>query len=236
MTVSFDMAKNYFKESGLELREFQYQQLSVYLHELIKANTHINLTAITEPVEIWKKHFLDSAVLLQKVKLPLGESCLDVGTGAGFPGMVLAILRPDLKITLLDSLQKRIGFLTHLIETLGIDHIQCVHGRAEDAGKNVEYREQFDFVTARAVAPLPILMEYCLPFVKIGGSFAAMKGPSESVADGKQAAAVLGGEMISEEYYDLFDVGKRQIILIHKTEHTPEKYPRRSDKVKKNPL
>lgn len=234
--ISFEQAQSIFQTASLPLYETQYLQLTKYLELLLETNAHMNLTAITEPEEVWSKHFLDSAVLLQHVEIPLGAACLDVGTGAGFPGMVLAILRPDLQMTLMDSLQKRIGFLEKVAETLGLAGVRCVHARAEDAAKETQFREQFDFVTARAVASLPVLAEYCLPFVKIGCVFAAMKGPSEQAAIAFDAVEKLGGSFAAEKVYTLAGIGERRVYLLQKSEHTPEKYPRRGDKIKKNPL
>lgn len=236
MCVSFEQAKKIFSAYDLPLCEAFYQQLTIYMQELTEANRYMNLTAITEPEKIWNKHFLDSAVLLKKASIPLNGACLDVGTGAGFPGMVLAILRPDLQITLLDSLKKRVDFLQRVTSLLQIENVCCVHERAEDAAKNEAYREQYDFVTARAVAALPMLTEYCMPFVKIGGTFAAMKGPNEDAACMCHALSVLGGEMLSAEKYQLAGIGERQLILSRKTQISPPQYPRRSDKMKKNPL
>ena len=210
--------------------------LAAYLAELTETNRHMNLTAITGSAEAWEKHFLDCAILLQKVQLPLGATCIDVGTGAGFPGMVLALLRPDLQVTLLDSLQKRIGFLEQTAAKLGLANVRCIHARAEDGAKLPELREQFDMATARAVAAMPVLTEYCLPFVKQGGVFAAMKGPSETAEQAETAAKLLGGEIVGEESYTLPTAGERKLIRIRKTAPTPQKYPRRSDKIKKQPL
>lgn len=174
--MTYEAAKQLFDGAGLPLTESHFAQFQCYLAELTETNRHMNLTAITEPAEAWEKHFLDCAILLQKVQLPLGATCIDVGTGAGFPGMVLALLRPDLQVTLLDSLQKRIGFLEQTAAKLGLANVRCIHVRAEDGAKLPELREQFDMATARAVAAMPVLTEYCLPFVKQGGVFAAMKG------------------------------------------------------------
>ncbi len=150
--------------------------------------------------------------------------------------MVLAILRPDLQITLLDSLQKRIGFLEQTAARLGLANVRCIHARAEDGAQDSELREQFDMATARAVAAMPVLTEYCLPFVKNGGIFAAMKGPSETAAQAENAAKLLGGAVVGEEQYTLPTAGDRRIIRIEKVSATPKKYPRRSDKIKKQPL
>lgn len=234
--MTYETAKALFSGAGLTLSESHFAQFQCYLTELVEVNRHMNLTAITEPGEVWEKHFLDSAILLQKVTLPLGASCIDVGTGAGFPGMVLAILRPDLQITLLDSLQKRIGFLEQTAARLGLANVRCIHARAEDGAQDSELREQFDMATARAVAAMPVLTEYCLPFVKNGGIFAAMKGPSETAAQAENAAKLLGGADVGEEQYTLPTAGDRRIIRIEKVSATPKKYPRRSDKIKKQPL
>ncbi len=234
--MTFEQAKKIFQNAGLDLYEMQFRQLSTYLEKLVETNQHFNLTSIIEPAEIWAKHFLDSAVLLQKIPISIGSHYLDVGTGAGFPGMVLAILRPDLQVTLLDSLQKRVDFLVDLAEYLGIDNVRCVHARAEDAAKMTEYREKFDFVTARAVAALPVLLEYCLPFVKLGGMFCAMKGSSESGRDVENAAWTLGGSFQQEVNDTLENVGQRRLIFFEKVEKTPAQYPRRGDKIQKKPL
>ncbi len=231
--MNYESAKECFTAAGLVLCETHYQQLTAYGKLLVEANKQMNLTAITDPAEIWAKHFLDSAVLLKEVQLPMHARCIDVGTGAGFPGMVLAILRPDLEITLLDSLQKRVDFLQQTAETLGLANVFCVHARAEEAARLPRYREQYDFATARAVAALPVLTEYCLPFVRVGGRFAAMKGPSESPEDAAKAAALLGGEVTGERAYALEGVGQRKIILMEKKTPTPENYPRRGDKIRK---
>lgn len=235
--MTFSEAKALFESQQLPLCETHYRQFQIYLETLVETNRYMNLTAITDLAEVWAKHFLDSAMLLRQISVPLGGSVLDVGTGAGFPGMVIAILRPDLRVTLLDSLQKRVTFLEETAAALGVSQqVTCIHSRAEDAAKLPRYREQFDLVTARAVAELPVLTEYCLPFVAVGGVFAAMKGPSEHAGYAEAAAEILGGDQPEEISYCLDAVGERRIIRIRKRAATPEKYPRRSDKIKKNPL
>lgn len=236
MKISYEECQAIFQAGGLPLCETHYYQLSAYLDCLLEKNQVMNLTAITDSREVWAKHFLDSAVLLTKVDLPLGTSCIDVGTGAGFPGMVMGILRPDLEITLLDSLQKRIGFLEEVCEKLGLSRVRPVHCRAEDGARMPELREQFQFATARAVASLPVLAEYCLPFVAVGGTFAAMKGPGESAEDALAAAEKLGAELNSCQAYKLDGVGQRQVITFRKIDSTSKQYPRRGDKIKKAPL
>ncbi len=234
--ISYKEAQEIFSNANLTLYDTNYRLLSTYQEYLCKANQHMNLTAITDSREIWHKHFLDSAMLLQKISFPLYASCIDVGTGAGFPGLVLAIFRPDLQITLLDSLQKRVTFLSEVTEILGLDHVRCIHARAEDAAKQAELRERFDFATARAVASLPIVLEYCLPFVKIGGLCIPMKGPNESITDGITAATALGAGIKQEICYTLKEVGTRKIFCYEKTNKTPVDYPRRGDKIQKKPL
>ena len=157
--MEYESAKALFAAAGMPLYEQQYCQLQAYLKTLAETNEKMNLTAITEPAEVWAKHFLDSAALLCHAKLPTGASCIDVGTGAGFPAMVLAVLRPDVQFTLLDSLQKRVRFLEQTAQLLGLGNVRCIHARAEEAARQPELREQFDFATARAVAALPVLAE-----------------------------------------------------------------------------
>lgn len=234
--MNFEQAQALFAVQQLTLSQMQYDQLERYLAFLLETNRHINLTAITEPAQVWTKHFLDSALLFRQVEIKKGAACLDVGTGAGFPGMVMAILRPDLAVTLLDTLQKRVHFLEEASKRIGLKNVRCVHARAEDAGKDAQFREQFDFVTARAVASLPVLAEYCLPFVKVGGVFAAMKGPNEDGAAAEHAIEELGGAMIGERRYQVTEIGQRSVYVIEKRSHTAQKYPRRGDKIKKKAL
>ena len=211
------------------------EQLAQYGQALIEKNQVMNLTAITEPRDVATLHMLDCAPLLACGRFS-GRTLIDVGTGAGFPGLALKILVPSLEVTLLDSLQKRIGFLEQTAARLGLANVRCIHARAEDGAQDSELREQFDMATARAVAAMPVLTEYCLPFVKNGGIFAAMKGPSETAAQAENAAKLLGGAVVGEEQYTLPTAGDRRIIRIEKVSATPKKYPRRSDKIKKQPL
>lgn len=221
--------------TALDLDPAAADKLARYAELLLEKNKVMNLTAITVPHDVATLHLLDCAALAAQLDLS-GKRVIDVGTGAGFPGMVLAILRPDLQITLLDSLQKRIGFLEQTAARLGLANVRCIHARAEDGAQDSELREQFDMATARAVAAMPVLTEYCLPFVKNGGIFAAMKGPSETAAQAENAAKLLGGAVVGEEQYTLPTAGDRRIIRIEKVSATPKKYPRRSDKIKKQPL
>ena len=229
--------KRLLEEQGIESTEEQLLQFDRYAELLVEWNERMNLTAITEPDEMMRKHFLDSAVLLSYVSLPKNAAVIDVGAGAGFPSVPCAILRPDLKLTLLDSLNKRITFLSALCSALGIP-AECVHARAEEGGRMPLLREQFDLATARAVAHLRELSEYCLPFVKVGGLFAALKGPDleEELSEAKPAIRLLGGRIEQVEEYNLDKVGKRTFVLIRKISQTSSKYPRMTAKIKKQKL
>ena len=226
------------KEAGLEFTEKQLEQFSLYFDLLIETNKVMNLTAITEPEEVAVKHIIDSLLAYDEKIFP-GKLLADVGTGAGFPGIPLKIYCPELKVVLLDSLAKRLKFLEAVIEKLGLKDISCVHLRAEDAGQNKDHREKYDLVTARAVARLSVLSEYCLPLVKVGGCFIAMKGSKfqEEILEGSTAVGILGGEIISAEEVKLpgLDDG-RAIIRIRKIKKTPVKYPRKAGLPEKQPL
>lgn len=212
------------------------QRLQRYAELLVEWNEKMNLTAITEPEDIAIKHFLDCLMFFKYVNVPEGASVIDIGTGAGFPGVVLKIARPDIKLTLLDSLQKRIIFLRTLCDELGFKDVETVHSRAEDGARTL--REKYDFAVARAVANLPVLSEYCIPYVKAGGSFVALKGASakdESEA-AKAAIKVLGGKLESVDTFSLCNSGERGIITVKKISQTPPKYPRNPGKISKQPL
>lgn len=225
------------EEHGLEASAQMLQQFDQYAELLVDWNQRINLTAIVEPREICSKHFLDSALLLKHAKLAQGSRLIDVGTGAGFPSLPCKILRPDLDVTLLDSLNKRIHFLTNVSENLQIS-TNCIHARAEDGGHQAELREQFDVATARAVAHLRELSEYCLPFVKVGGIFVALKGfeIEEELKESQKALQLLGGSVLDVVKYTLPDDQKRAMVLVQKVSQTPTKYPRMTAKMKKQPL
>jgi 16S rRNA (guanine527-N7)-methyltransferase len=216
---------------GLELTSEQGAQLCAFGEALIEKNKVMNLTAITEPQAVAKLHFADCLALLKMTDFH-GKTVIDVGCGAGFPGVPLKIGEPSMKLTLLDSLQKRITWLTELLPTLGVE-AKCVAARAEEYG----YREQFDIATSRAVARLPILAELCLPFVKVGGCFLAMKAAAarEELEEAKRAIAVLGGKLERVVEYEI-DGAERCVLLIRKCKPTPPQYPRRFAKIKQNPL
>ena len=234
MLPDFVLCCSEFESCGLHLTHEIYNKLDAYAEFLVEYNQNVNLTAITEPHEILVKHFIDSILLSKYVDFPLNSTIIDVGTGAGFPSVPLKIYRPDLKLTLLDSLNKRINFLKLLADKLGID-CQFIHGRAEDVSKTTEYREKFDFAVARAVANMSLLSELCIPIIKVGGIFAAMKGPTEDISIGMNAVKILGGEICDDVKYSLKDE-ERRIVLVKKISQTPSKYPRNSSQIKKKLL
>jgi len=233
--INKEKLKEYAADLGISLDENAALMFSHYSDILVEVNSYMNLTAITESDEILIKHFIDSLEVLKYVDIPKGASIIDVGTGAGFPGVPLLIARNDIKLTLLDSLKKRIGFLETVIENCKLN-ASFVHSRAEDAGQNKVFRETFDFATARAVAPLNVLAEYCLPFVKVGGSFIALKGNAEDIEKGKTAVSLLGGEIQSIVSYELPNGDARTIVVIKKISQTPTTFPRNPKKIASSPL
>lgn len=231
---------NDLKEWNLELSEMQLAQLEKYYEMLVEKNKVMNLTAITEYEDVLKKHFLDSLALSQLIPLTGKKYCLlDMGTGAGFPGLPLKIVFPELEVTLMDSLNKRIVFLQEVIDELGLTGITAVHGRAEEAAGKAEYREKFDFCVSRAVARLVSLAEFCIPFVKQGGFFIPYKSGEikEELSEAKFAIRELGAEYRKMHSFVLpnSDI-ERTLILIEKTKQTPKKYPRAGGKPLKQPL
>lgn len=234
MLPDFEKMSNSFDKYGLKINEKQYDQLCIYADFLVEYNKNVNLTAITDPVEILYKHFIDSILLTKYVDLSNNSAIIDVGTGAGFPSVPIKIFYPNIKITLLDSLNKRITFLNELCEKLEID-AELIHGRAEIIGKMPEYREKFDVSCARAVANMSLLSEYCLPFVKVGGVFAAMKGPSENISTAFNAIDLLGGKFENDFSYEI-ESEKRKIVVVRKVSQTSTSFPRNSSQIKKKPL
>lgn len=235
MILPINTAQDLFKSFGLELNDNIYNKFEKYADFLIEWNEKINLTAITDPQGITEKHFLDSLAIFRTGYLHDNASVIDVGTGAGFPGIPMKIFKSDIQLTLLDSLNKRIKFLNEVSDNLGLDAV-CIHLRAEEGAKNTDLRESFDVATARAVAPLPILCEYCLPYVKIGGIFAALKGPNENSKDSFTAYRTLGAEIMEVIEYELPCGDKRQLIIYNKIKETPQKYPRKFAQIEKKPL
>ena len=230
--------REYAREYGIELSEEQLNQFNTYYEMLIEKNKVMNLTAITEKEDVMVKHFADSIAVASCYDFVNQEvSLIDVGTGAGFPGIPLKIAFPNLKVTLLDSLNKRVSFLQEVIDELGLEEIQAVHDRAEDGAKKVEFREQFDICVSRAVANLSSLSEYCLPFVKVGGYFISYKSGNceEEVIAAKSAVFLLGGKVKDTIKFDLGESG-RSFIKIEKVKGTPKTYPRKAGTPSKKPL
>lgn len=224
---------------GISLNETQLMQFETYYELLIKWNQVMNLTAITEFEEVMQKHFVDSISVTGFMSMQDKKSILDVGTGAGFPGIPLKIVYPHLQMVLLDSLNKRIRFLDEVVEKLKLDGIKTVHGRAEDAARKEEYRENFDLVVSRAVANLSSLSEYCIPFVKKEGYFVSYKSgnASEEILQAEQAIHVMGGKLEKIEKFVLPDSDMERIfVMIKKIDHTPKKYPRKAGMIKKEPI
>lgn len=230
-------AASYAEKNGLILSEEQIEKLDIYEKLLLEWNKKMNLTAITDSDGIAIKHFYDSLTPLIFSDLPKGAKIIDVGTGAGFPSIPLAIARPDLSFTLLDSLNKRLTFLNEVCDELSIKS-ELVHMRAEDAAKKLKFREKFDVSISRAVASLPILCEYCLPFVKIGGIFIAMKGANakQELKESKNAIKLLGAELEDNIEITLPDGSERNLVIMRKINATPKIYPRHGSKISKKPL
>lgn len=225
------------KTIGVELDEVALKRFRIYYDMLIDYNTRMNLTAITQEQEVIVKHFCDSLCLLSKYPFEQGVSVVDVGTGAGFPGLPLLIARPDIKLTLLDGLNKRLVFLADVLNNTGLK-AEIVHARAEEGGNDKKYRERFQIATSRAVARLNVLSEYCLPYVAKGGVFLAMKGPAatEELQEAQKALKLLGGETENVQEYTLSDQSSRTVITVRKKFSTPTQYPRHNSKIKKQPL
>lgn len=227
------------KEYGLELTSDQISAFNRYYELLVEWNEKINLTAITEPREVAIKHIVDSLSCYQKELFTGQVSLIDVGTGAGFPGLPLKIFYPELKLTLLDSLNKRVKFLQLVVDELGLKDVEVIHARSEEAARNKKYREKFDLVTARAVARLPIICEYCLPFVKQGGTFIALKGRQyeEEIQEAQKAFSVLGGKLVKSMPVKLPELeDKRAVVYIKKEKATPKVYPRKAGTPERNPI
>ena len=227
------------KELEIDLSEKQLQQLSEYYELLIRWNKVMNLTGLTEYGDVYEKHFLDSLSLVKVIDLQKTERVIDIGTGAGFPGIPIKIAFPHLQITLLDSLKKRIGFLNEVVEKLGLEEVETIHGRAEDFARDKQYREVYDLGVSRAVADLSVLSEYCLPYVKTGGSFIAYKSDTaeEEIKKSEPAIQVLGGKIETVLKFQLpeTEIG-RSFVRIDKIEATSNKYPRKAGVPLKKPL
>lgn len=238
------LLQEYAAEYGVMVDAQAAERFDRYAQLLVEWNERMNLTAITQPNDIVLKHFADSLTVIPLLPEKQGFSLIDVGTGAGFPGIPLAIVRGDMQLTLLDSLNKRLTFLQQVCTELGI-RAQLIHARAEEGGRKPELRESFDVVTARAVAALPVLAEYCLPFLKKGGRFIAMKGPDSDaeLEQASRAVTMLGGTVTEVKNLVLpvtpragVEEQERRLFLIDKTTQTPSRFPRQSAKISKEPL
>lgn len=234
--------KNIIKEKaevlGVLVSDDLIEKLEIYAKELKEWNEKINLTAITDDEGIAVKHFIDSLMLLKYIDIPENSKIIDVGTGAGFPGLVIAAARPDVKVTLLDSTGKKLKVVNDIGEKMGLLNYEILNMRAEEAGQKKEYRELYDFATARAVAELRVLSEYCLPFVKQNGYFISMKGAlaDKEIENATNALKTLSGKIEEKYNFNLCDAGERNIIKIKKISQIPTKYPRVSAQIAKKPL
>ncbi|HHT62701.1 MAG: 16S rRNA (guanine(527)-N(7))-methyltransferase RsmG [Bacillota bacterium] len=227
------------KESGIDYSDDILVKCQKFYDLLLLWNQKINLTSLKDPKDIAVKHFVDSLICLKQVSFHQDDNLMDVGTGAGFPGVPIKIFLSGMKLTLLDSLEKRCRFLSNLVKTLELKQVDIIHGRAEDKGRETSYREQFSLVTARAVTALPILAEYCLPFLKVGGCFFALKGGEvhEEVEKGRKAIEIMGGEVAEIKYYRLPLLNDaRSLVIVKKTCPTPGKYPRKAGIPSKKPI
>src|SRR5690625_5128548 len=231
--------KDTLLKGNIKLTDRQLEQFARYYEMLVEWNEKVNLTAITDKNEVYLKHFYDSVTPALYDDFTNVNTICDVGAGAGFPSLPLKICYPHLKVTIIDSLQKRIHFLEQLVDQLQLTNVYLVHSRAEDAGQQRKYREQFDVVTARAVARMSVLSEYCLPFSKKGGHFIALKGSSvaEELSDAKNAIKTLGGEVSKVESFHLpKEKSERSIVWIEKVKNTPKKYPRQAGIPNRKPI
>ncbi len=230
---------NSFKELNIELNEKQVEQFAKYSDMLIETNKVMNLTSITDETEVVLKHFADSVSLLKEYNIPEDATIIDVGCGAGFPSMPLKLVMPNNSFTLVDSLNKRINFLESVVGELCVENIELVHSRAEDLGQDLNYRENFDFGVARAVASLNVLCEYLLPFVKVGGKLIAIKGRNyeNEIEESKKAIEILGGKISDVKSVNIPNTDiTHYIVFIDKISTTPKNYPRKAGKATKSPI
>jgi len=237
MANSFDKFIEEAENINIVFTNEQLEQFRMYYEMLVEKNKVMNLTGITEWDEVLEKHFLDSISLIRAIDLNQELTIMDMGTGAGFPGIPLKIAFPNLKVTLADSLNKRVLFLQEVIDALGLEGIEAIHGRAEDLARDKKYRENYDLSVSRAVANLSTLSEYCLPFVKLGGQFISYKSGEieEEVASSKSAVFLLGGKIKDTVKFELGESG-RSFIVIDKVKGTPKTYPRKAGTPSKKPL
>ena len=235
----YNLMKTSSENMNINFDKAHYEKFERYMRILQKWNEKINLTSIIEDKEIIQKHFIDSIKIFEFEEMENMEKIIDVGTGAGFPGIPIKIVKPEIKLTLLDSLNKRVKFLKEVGKELGLENIEYIHGRAEDFGNDNNYREQYDLATSRAVANMTVLSEYCLPFVKVGGYFIALKGPSveDELRESEIALEKLGGRIkeIIEVDIEESDL-KHNLVIVEKVSKTPANLPRRTVSIRKKPL
>lgn len=224
-------------QHNITLTDNQVNMFNTYYEELVMKNKVMNLTAITDYEDVVRKHFIDSLMISRNVDMNAISTVCDIGTGAGFPGIPLKITYPHIHITLVDSVNKRIQFLSEIVDKLDLTDVELVHSRTEDLARNTKYREKFDLVTARAVAALNVLSEYCLPYVKTGGHFTAYKSGNieQELKEATNAIKILGGEEEKVDVFDFYDM-KRSIVLINKVKKTSMEYPRKAGIPSKKPL
>ncbi len=234
-----ELLKSESNNFGIKLSDVQLEKFKKYMDFLLEYNSHTNLTAIKTPEDVAIKHFLDSIAFTKFLNIKSSDSIIDIGTGAGFPGVPIKILKDDVNLTLLDSLKKRTVFLEKLCDELDLKNVKIISGRAEEISRKKEFREKFNFCVSRAVAPLNILCEYCLPYVNPGGCFVALKGPSadDEYENSKNAISCLGGKLEKIEKFELpLNKGERSVVVIKKAKPISSKYPRSNSQISKNPL
>jgi 16S rRNA (guanine(527)-N(7))-methyltransferase GidB len=235
----YDLMSKSAEDVGLQLSKEQYEQFIIYMKLLQEWNEKINLTAIVEDEEIIKKHFIDSMKAFKRDEFKKANTLIDVGTGAGFPGLPIAIMNSHLSVTLLDSLNKRINFLNTVISKLGLTNVITIHSRAEDGARNKDLREKFDIATSRAVANMSVLSEFCLPYVKVGGNFIALKGPAvdQEIKESINAIKLLGGEFVNVCEVSIEGTELRHnLVVVKKIKECSKTYPRKAGLITKNPL
>jgi len=227
------------EDVGLQLSKEQYEKFIIYMKLLQEWNEKVNLTAIVEDEDVIKKHFIDSIKSFKREEFKKASTLIDVGTGAGFPGLPISIMKDDIKVTLLDSLNKRVNFLNTVINELGLSNVITIHSRAEDGARDKNLREKFDIATSRAVANMSVLSELCLPYVKIGGSFIALKGPAvdQEIKESIGAIKILGGELLDVCEVNIEDTELRHnLVVVKKVKECSKSYPRKAGLITKNPL
>lgn len=235
----YDLMFKASEDVGLKLSKEQYEKFVIYMRLLQEWNEKINLTAIVEDEEIIKKHFIDSIKAFKRDEFKSANTLIDVGTGAGFPGLPIAIMKSDIEVTLLDSLNKRINFLNNVVNELGLKNVTTIHSRAEDGARDNSLREKFDVATSRAVANMSVLSEFCLPYVKVGGNFIALKGPSvdQEIEDSRRAIEILGGKLldVSEVIIEGTEL-RHNLVVVKKISECAKTYPRKAGSITKKPL